>query len=133
MLRKLCCFLFVALFLSACGPMYETTYTYVPPKDTKGQMCVMQCQNSKSLCQRLCDSETENCKNRQMNEARFKYESYVSQQRAAGQQPTRDMNSFYDSYGCHHKCHCGEDYRSCFALCGGQVIPQTTCVAFCGQ
>ena len=130
-LRNLCCLLLITSFITACGPMYTTTYSYVGPKDTKGQMCVMQCQQSKSLCQRLCSSESENCKSRAMGDARFKYEEYLSERRSQGKTAEKNMNSFYDSSECGRTCNCDDDYRSCFQLCGGQVIPQTTCTAFC--
>lgn len=125
LLRNLWCLLLISLFISACGPMRPTSYTYVPPKDAKGKVCTMQCQQSKSSCQRLCDSEAENCKSRAMGEARLKYDSYLSEQRSKGEPVEKDLNSFYSSDSCVEHCNCTTDYQSCFQLCGGELIPQT--------
>jgi len=37
------------------------------------------------------------------------------------------------SAGPEQKLRCEEEYRSCYQLCGGEVIPHRHCVAFCNE
>lgn len=122
------------LIMAGCGPLYETSYSFAPPSTSQGKMCVLQCQQSKTLCQRLCTSDNSNCKLRARSDAQFQYEQYVSAQTAARQPVTKTLNDFYNPFQCLPKsCHCAADYRSCFQLCGGDVTEQRTCVANCGK
>ena len=133
-LKHFFCLILMTLMLNACGPVYKTTYTYVPPHGSKGKMCTMQCQQSKSLCQRLCDSDYRNCATNARQDARFRYEEYLSERRAQGKTAEKTLDNFYSTYECERQsCGCNDDYRSCFQMCGGQVIPHQTCVAFCDQ
>lgn len=125
--------LFLCLFaLTACGPMYKTKYRYSPPKDGRGKMCVMQCNNSKKLCTRLCQNQNANCISRARDDARFRYEQYVSRRKAAGKPTERDLDSFYNPSVCSlQSCGCDSDYRACYEMCGGKVESYRECVAFC--
>jgi hypothetical protein len=129
-------FLTIACFtlLYGCGPVYETSYSFKAPKDSNGAMCVMQCSNTKQLCRRLCSTDDQNCKEMAHEQARFEYEAYLSKQRISGLPINRDLNSFYDPLQCSRsQCHCEEDYRACYSMCGGKVITHKKCVAFCGE
>ena len=124
------------LFLSACGPMYQTSYTYTPPVSMRGKMCVMQCQKQKSLCERLAQSNQTNCKLRARDDARFKYESYVSRQRSKGRKVKKTLEDFYSPWACRSSARssgCTNDYRACYQLCGGKISSRRQCVAFCDK
>ena len=36
--------------LSACGPIYDTQYSLVPPTSIEGRRCVGQCQQNRTIC-----------------------------------------------------------------------------------
>jgi hypothetical protein len=124
----------VLYLLSGCAPVYQTTYSYVPPKSDTGRMCAMQCQQTRMMCQQLCESRKETCRSNARQQALFDYESYKHQRRARGKSVDRDVESFYDDFQCDDiPCGCDESYNSCFAVCGGQVVPTTVCIAFCNN
>lgn len=130
---RLLILLFV-LLLSACGPIYQTTYGYIPPKSNIGKMCAMQCQQTKMLCQQLSQSGQDNCRNNARQQAMFDYQSYKHERRQAGKSIDKDLNDFYNDFGCSRDTsNCDQAYNSCFSTCGGQVIPTTVCVAFCNK
>ncbi len=120
------------LLLWGCGPVYETSYTYQSPKSMQGKRCVSQCRQSRTMCKRLCTSETENCKLRARDDASYRYREYVARQRIAHRPIERTPDSFYSAAHCSRKsCSCEEDYRACFEMCGGEAIAVKRCVAFC--
>lgn len=43
-------------------------------------MCAMQCQQSQMLCQQLCSSQAQTCRNNAQQQALFNYEEYKSEQ-----------------------------------------------------
>lgn len=122
------------LILTGCGPIYRTTYSYVPPANERGKMCVIQCQTSKKMCENLCEAKNSECTYRERDKAHFEYESYVRKQEMEHQPVLRDLDSFYNRSACSQfSCGCEEDYRSCYQLCGGQVVEHRECVAFCNK
>jgi hypothetical protein len=129
------CLLSALCLLTACGPMYRTSYTYVPPASASGKICVMQCQRQKDLCQQLCQSRSNNCRQKAQNNARIEYDQYAADRRASGKPVKKTVEDFYNSFACadQPKCSCEPDFRACFQLCGGQVTQHRECVAFCDQ
>lgn len=105
--------------LSACGPVYDTQYTFLPPEDSTGRACVFQCDNSKLQCQQLQDQSAELCESR----AEREYDRCVD--KYGEKKCYRDYCSSSD----HERCE--TQYRSCYQSCGGNVRSETVCVAFC--
>lgn len=127
-------FIAVTLLLSACGPIYQTTYSYIPPASDTGKMCATQCQQNQSMCQQLCNSRADTCQSNARSQAMYAYEEYKSEQISQGQPVTETLNDFYDDSQCSNmNCGCSDSYNSCFTTCGGQIIPKSTCVAFCNK
>jgi len=127
---QLSLFLF-CLCLLGCAPIYKTHYIYTPPQSPKGKQCVSQCTQSRTMCKQLCQMNQENCELRGRDKARFEYESYV-QQRQVNELPIeRSLDSFLSTIHCQKTCSCGTQYRSCYSLCGGEVVANDRCVAFC--
>jgi hypothetical protein len=107
----------VAVCISACGPVYDTRYTFVPPERPEGRTCVFQCENSKLQCQNMQDMQKQNCEFR----AQLEYERCKD----------RGEKHCYEDYCSSDYSRCDEQYRNCFQACGGTVNRQDVCVAFC--
>lgn len=121
----------VGIFLAACSPVYQTNYGYVAPKSWKGKQCVNRCLRDRSYCRAQCQSSGQACKNTANLEAMPAYLSYVEQQKKQNLPLDRSVGDFADYSSCTDHCGCESTYRECYANCGGQVVANTQCVAFC--
>jgi len=123
----------LSFILTACGPIYETHYTYQPPHARGGKMCLNQCIQTRELCRMRCESAGAACRERSRMEAMIDYSNYRADREAAHLPMDRTFSSFYDDFGCWQHCSCAEPYNACYRNCGGRVIPHRECVAFCGS
>jgi hypothetical protein len=137
MVRLLSLCLGLVALLSACGPIYETQYSMVPPTTSQGRLCVSQCQQERSLCRQTCSMSEQACRADARSRAAYEYESYVRRQTAEKKPIKKSVSDFEHSYGCSsNSCQdrCEANYRDCFGgLCGGQVIATKVCTMFCDQ
>lgn len=53
--------LFVVASLVSCGPVYETRYSFTPPRSAEGRSCAFQCQNGKLQCQQIEEMQEQRC------------------------------------------------------------------------
>ncbi|MDX2112131.1 MAG: hypothetical protein SFW63_00105 [Alphaproteobacteria bacterium] len=124
-----------SLALSACGPVYETTYHFTPPPTQSGRMCANNCLLSKQNCEQQCHIQQQQCEEIERLRAQSDYQSYLNQQLREGRPAKKDISQFYrGGYACAaSSCDesCDATHRLCHSNCGGQVIPTTTCTAFC--
>ena len=122
--RMLHCLVLVVVLLAGCESMRKPTYTFQPPNSTQGKACIMQCEESRQMCGRVCSVEYTECKHHESDEARFRYQQYAAKQRAEGYSDFhRDIEDFYNTSQCKPtSCHCDDDYRACYQMCGGTVI-----------
>lgn len=132
-LKYLICLFPLLFMLISCSPIYQTNYSYLPPKSKSGQMCLSQCQARKESCDKKCAKKLTKCQNQARQTALYNYTAYESSQKVAGQPVQQSLNDFYDDSSCQTDCGCGDNYNTCFTSCGGQIIPQTVCVAFCNS
>jgi hypothetical protein len=123
------------LSLTGCGPVYKTTYSYIPPKRAAGKVCVNQCQQNQLMCERLCQSERNACMQRARHDARPAYRRYVRERRHARLPVYKTIDNFVNPLACQSatRCNCDEPYHSCYQACGGEVIAHRVCVAFCDK
>lgn len=123
----------VSIFLlAACGPVYETDYTYVNPKSFSGKKCVRQCLTQRTGCRQSCQRQYNSCQAQAatMSELDYRISQVIAKDKKhSNPQPYRRS---YDSH-CTNNCGCTETYNTCFSTCGGQIIPHTRCVAFCDK
>lgn len=129
---RISCFLVMCCILPACGPVFRTNYSYVPPKGQMGQMCISQCIQSQSTCNQMCEMKNQNCRMQARQNALLEYEIYKRDHNNQGGH--RTIDSFdRGSWTCNQGCGCEDTYRSCYTACGGQVIANTVCVANCDK
>lgn len=132
-MRKLW-FLWASIFLlSGCGPVYETHYNYVPPASWHGRQCANHCLAKRSRCRTSCQSAKQVCRSAADMDAMPAYLDYAQDQRNSGEPVVNSVSDFADYSNCPDKCGCGSTYRACFSNCGGTVIANTQCVAFCNE
>lgn len=128
-------FLFaVLLAVAGCGPIYETQYTLIPPNRPDAPICLNQCQQIMQYCRRTCSLEEKSCLNYERERARDAFRDYVHERRAEGKPIKRKVSDFEQTWKCRDSScdqRCGEDYRSCFAGCGGKVEARQVCTMFC--
>lgn len=125
----------LAAGVTACGPVYETSYSYTPPRSAEGRMCTSQCQQIQNLCLQNCRLEQQTCTSQARAEAASDYSAYVAE-RTAAKAPVKKRQSDFDySYRCSSdsacESRCGNDFRFCYSNCGGQITSQRVCTAFC--
>lgn len=124
----------VGLLVQACGPQFETRYSYAPPPTNAGKLCANQCQTVKNYCRRTCSAEESSCKAQQQSRAQQEYNQYVKRQQAAKREIERTQSSFM-SYGacaartCNETCEA--DFRICYSTCGGEVRESVICTSGC--
>lgn len=123
--------------LGACGPIYDTQYSLIPPTSVEGRRCVGQCQQNRTICRQSCTIGQQACLNDARSRAMYEYQAYVNRQTREKKPIKRSVGSFENSYACGtNSCEdrCEANYRDCFGgLCGGQVLAQKVCTAFCDQ
>lgn len=125
--------LFLVGALMGCGPIYETKYTYVPPKSQAGKMCVAQCVQNRGNCDQMCQMRNDTCRAQAKQNAVYQYELYRSDQERSGQPIKKSVSDFDDSYNCNNNCNCAPTYNACYSACGGQILTHKECVAFCDK
>lgn len=120
-----------SVLMSACGPVYSTSYSYVPPKSYRGRMCLNQCLSQKSMCQNNCSMLKQSCHMQANAMAEPAYHAYLHQMKRQGKTPWRNISYFADYSSCRDNCGCQGNYRQCYTSCGGRIIPHTVCTMFC--
>lgn len=108
-----------ALCLTACGPIYDTKYSYVPPKDTTGIMCVTSCGMTRSNCQQMEFMNKERCEERHEDDYRWCLKH------------NDKKDDCYRTSCSSNTEHCTEEYNTCYQSCGGTINSQQVCTAFC--
>lgn len=132
--------------LASCGPpqpYFQTSYQLIAPNSDNGRMCANNCLMMQQNCRSSCSIQSQQC---QINNtilqqnARYQadrdFDDYVRDRQAMGRLIKRDRNDFYNEplNNCgDESCSgsCTNDYYGCYTNCGGQVIPQTSCVSNC--
>ncbi len=118
--------IFLLLFVSGCGPIYDTRYYYTPPQDPGAQSCIFQCENMKMQCEQLEMMKVENCNQR----ARMDQDRCRENIRRQGREPKSDECNYFSSCSPDNE-RCDAQYRICYQNCGGKVHAEEVCVFNC--
>ena len=114
-------------FFVACGPVYETRYSLVPPESATGRACIFQCETSQSQCEQIQDLEKDRCEDQSQRDQ----EQCEWEYRRQGKKP-----KWYEcgSTSCTSDyTQCEERFRRCYQTCGGTVSSENVCVYGCDQ
>lgn len=85
------------------------------------------------LCQQNCSDSNISCERQASQDARVSFRQYAKSQRKQRLPIIKSVSDFKDDSQCHASCGCDSVYRQCYQTCGGQVLANTVCVAFCDQ
>ena len=136
MIRK-CWAAVLMLVMAGCGPIYETVYSYQPPRSAEGRMCTSQCHQINQYCKQNCELREQTCQGNAQQEANRQYDSYVRERRRAHLEIKKSPSDFYSSYGCSSSSSCSSacdsNYRMCYTNCGGTITSHQECTMFCDQ
>lgn len=104
---------FFILVLAGCSSVYETKYTYTPPKSSNGEICIKDCHAVRLKCYQFIEDEYK----KNINNENFKddkeYIKFCENER------TINIES------------CDTEYQACYELCGGKVEKEINCIANC--
>jgi hypothetical protein len=114
----------VTLGLCGCGPMYNTQYSYTPPKSSAGLMCVTNCESSRNSCMQMETIKKENCEERTERDYRWCLHSH---------EHDGHKDHCYKESCWVDDAHCKAEYDTCYQGCGGVVTATQVCVAFCNN
>lgn len=132
-------FIFTALcfsiFLGACGPIYQTTYRYQAPVTSEGRMCANSCLDKMSACKSQCETEAAQCRHIKSLEGENAYLRYLNEQKTKGAKADKTLINFQDFSSCSNGCQerCENVHRICHVNCGGDVLEERRCTAFCDR
>lgn len=121
------------LGITACAPIYQTSYSYKPPKSAEAKRCVVSCQRNRLLCERNAQQSYDRCEQRADEDAQTAYHEYAVNQRHTGQPVDRSVSDFKHDWSCSGGNNCAAMYRQCYTTCGGTVITHRVCTAFCDK
>lgn len=119
--------------LSGCGPIYQTQYSYIPPHSWRGRKCSNRCLSSRAICRSECQTNNQSCETNANMAAMPAYMAYVQRRDNENKPVYNNVRDYADYSNCSDHCGCESTYRACFTNCGGSVIANTQCVAFCNQ
>ena len=123
--KQTVCSAFILATLAACGPIFETRYSYTPPRSAEGRSCAFQCQNVKLQCQQI-----EEMQERQCNEHARWEQRRCEQDLAARGKKERWYDCGLETCSSNTE-RCEESYRACYQSCGGQVESSEICTYNC--
>ncbi len=104
------------LFITACSAVYETNYTFVPPKDSAGRECSNRCIVKKDKCYQACRQD------HTTNKIIDDISNFITGSKKHDSTSRKKTSC---------KSSCDVDHRNCHSNCGGKVIENKECIAFC--
>lgn len=121
------------LLVTACGPVYKTSYSFAPPPTAEGRQCAQSCLQTHNECKAQCEVKKTQCREIESLKAENAYLKYVAEQKDKGKEVERTQSSFADYGQCDTGCeeNCAFSHRVCHVNCGGNVTERRYCTAFC--
>lgn len=117
----------MGLLLSACAPMMEVQYQFLPPQDSEGQVCALQCVGDNKACLRKAESAAQDQRRRCELEAAQDYD-------LCNLRPAADGQARCERQRCEmaaETAECDAPYRACFEGCGGFIEARHVCTSGC--
>jgi hypothetical protein len=102
--------LWLVTVLAGCGP--QIVYDYAPPQTPEGRACAIQCHSSAALCRQMQQNTYQQCQ----NTYNLMLQNYNACRENGGKHCS--MPSICSSPS---TSICDQNYRECFAACGGKV------------
>jgi hypothetical protein len=100
--------------VAGCGP--QIVYDYVPPESNEGRICAAQCQNTATNCRQMKQMVNQQCQNNYST----MLQNYNACREAGAKHCIGPTPCPYNG-----TTECDQNYRECFAACGGTVTART--------
>lgn len=137
-MRPLVVMMFLFL-LGACGPQYETHYSFTPPpQSAQATQCLQSCEIQRQQCKLLDDTRYQACQS-QARADKLQCEAnqnadYTHCLKKHPDKPKKCSKPFCMESSCsRNQSDCDQSYRTCYTSCGGSVTSTTICVADCDK
>ena len=123
------------LTLIACGPVYQTSYSYSPPPSLKSTSCINHCQTNQQDCEWQEEQRYQACEDR----ASADYNICESNKIYGYNYKKKRTECVANCYCSRTSCsapnieRCTTRYNSCYVGCGGTVVSTTQCVSNCEE
>lgn len=131
----------ILMLLSGCSPVYEVIYSFTPPPNEAGVLCISQCEAQKNFCKQNIDTQTwqanqdEQRKQRDCEaQAEYAYQQCLWREKTVNQQAQVACEREDCTTSVTHNADysaCDSDHRDCYQRCGGQIKATRVCTAFC--
>lgn len=123
----------ILCFVTSCGPVYEKSYTYRPPKGADGKACASACNDNSSSCNKDCLQSHNLCSTRGDV---VNIISKLADKDKKDKKDKDDLQNNSPSDECRKElaqCQgaCKSEFNACFQGCGGDVIEHNKCVSMC--
>jgi hypothetical protein len=139
-MRALALFLILTL-LAACGPRFETRYSYTaPPESPQSRQCLQGCEFQRQQCLIIADNRYQICELEARDEAaecaadaRYDYRRCLRRNQD-DPEACQYRRAFCPRRACWRDAgNCDELYRACYVACGGSIQAETVCTANCDE
>ena len=134
------------LLISSCGPIYETSYSYYPPKEETSRYCLSSCSGQRQSCSSNCSDRKQTCEIAERSLDLAENVTCNKRKNYCNNNPNASGCVFDKSMDCdksrssYSKCdntydecknECLSFYNQCYINCGGKVQTDKVCVHFC--
>jgi hypothetical protein len=121
--------LLATLTLTACGPVYKTDYTYIPPENATARQCLNQCLGMQSACRARAEDRAARENTACQQNAMVNYSVCLATAKSDAERNRCSSSSYCNQQP--NLSVCDAEYRQCYQNCGGTVISQERCVSGC--
>ena len=136
----------LALFISGCGPVFETTYYYTPPTSPAGMDCIVYCNKLRTSCEQKEVDLSNSCSTRADREYRYCEDRRRVALEICSRQfkyNSKEYNDCLKARDAYYSCSkedckpnlkvCEGPFNTCYSSCGGIVQEGQVCVSGCDQ
>ena len=85
------------------------------------------------MCQQMCQIRNDSCRIQARQRALNDFEMYKIEREKEHRPVKRTVSSFENTDSCNDNCGCDANYNLCFTNCGGKIIENKVCTAFCDK
>jgi hypothetical protein len=115
--------------LVGCGPVYRTQYSFVPPVDTDGRRCIVQCADMQARCRESAENRASLERSACQQNATIRYAACLATAKGDSARTACNPSAYCEVRA--DTAHCDDEYARCYATCGGQVESRQVCVLGC--
>jgi hypothetical protein len=121
--------------LTACGPIYRTTYSYTAPDTLVPRACIHACGNAWDRCHDKANDEVRDCEISAERDEKKNFEEYKRMREGKNMKVDKTSGffnrGFCSSIQSRLDQKCRSHFDNCYTSCGGTITPIKECILFC--